>query len=465
MAWNNTQFDDALKRKYDVAQQGANADTTRANAAMQSVQQQPLLHQMDNSAAFDRTKYSSDTQNQMNSRDNTTKQNIANQNYSLGQAELGLKGAIAADDSTYKMGSLSRNEYDAFGNIRKDGVKTSGPTYMDMWNKNNSARGFGLSQPGGQDSSNSYIPGYKNGGDPPVNHPFVVGEKGPELFIPGDGSEPFVVGANGPTVMTVPRRGEIIPNDKIVQQARQSLSAPPWASGGPISPKQRESGLSPDGVILPREASSEIVNAARSKLSAPTSRNVMVGAGSNQIPMHETNLYDAVQSGRAQSLQEKQESEKKPDFTPEGAIEYAGKLDAEGRAKFLAGLSEDQLNALSDYRLNQANMGRMPMQISGASSSSPQPSDITGNEQGYISEYDDGTRIVRPQGEVTYEGPDAAQRWVSRFLQSRRDAAIKRALAIDAENEDMRARQAALARRALGLGSYLVTTPDTAAFR
>lgn len=62
MAWDQSQFDAALKRKYEIQGQQANADTTRANAAAQDVAQRPALQAAADAAAEERARLASQTQ-------------------------------------------------------------------------------------------------------------------------------------------------------------------------------------------------------------------------------------------------------------------------------------------------------------------------------------------------------------------------------------------------------------------
>ncbi|MEA4856113.1 MAG: hypothetical protein AAGU21_14230 [Solidesulfovibrio sp.] len=62
MAWDQSAFDAALKKKYEVAGQQADADTTRANAAAQDVSQRPEIQARSDAAAMQRAKLASQTQ-------------------------------------------------------------------------------------------------------------------------------------------------------------------------------------------------------------------------------------------------------------------------------------------------------------------------------------------------------------------------------------------------------------------
>ena len=57
-----------------------------------------------------------------------------------------------------------------------------------------------------------------HGGHPDSYNPYLVGEEGPELYVPHEG-EPEFIGVGGPEVMTFPQKGTIIPNDKLKLRA------------------------------------------------------------------------------------------------------------------------------------------------------------------------------------------------------------------------------------------------------
>lgn len=53
---------------------------------------------------------------------------------------------------------------------------------------------------------------YAEGGDPPVGIPSIVGERGPEVFMPHSGEPPSVVGGQGPEVVVPKKSGTVIPH-------------------------------------------------------------------------------------------------------------------------------------------------------------------------------------------------------------------------------------------------------------
>lgn len=62
MAWNNVQFDEALRKKYEILGQNATSDTTRANAVAQDVAQRPGMQAAQDTAAMDRARLAAQTQ-------------------------------------------------------------------------------------------------------------------------------------------------------------------------------------------------------------------------------------------------------------------------------------------------------------------------------------------------------------------------------------------------------------------
>lgn len=60
--------------------------------------------------------------------------------------------------------------------------------------------------------------------------PYLVGERGPELYLPGGGAAgPQIVGANGPEIFTPPASGTILPNTNVGEQvAEPAASGPGW---------------------------------------------------------------------------------------------------------------------------------------------------------------------------------------------------------------------------------------------
>lgn len=97
MTFNQTAFDEALKRKYDILQQNADtaatsagADTTRANAAMLGVQQQQGLQDSANTAAMARAQLNADTSLQTTGMNNQSALGVANLNNQGANYRAGL---------------------------------------------------------------------------------------------------------------------------------------------------------------------------------------------------------------------------------------------------------------------------------------------------------------------------------------------------------------------------------------
>ena len=64
--------------------------------------------------------------------------------------------------------------------------------------------------------SNEIIPTRAKGGHVTEDQPYLVGEEGPEIFIPEAVEPPQVIGQQGPEVIKPTQSGEIIPNEEII---------------------------------------------------------------------------------------------------------------------------------------------------------------------------------------------------------------------------------------------------------
>ena len=199
-------FDDLLQKKYQILQQNADAETTRANAVAQNVGQQQTLQQQADIAAQARAQLNADTQLQ------STSMNNQGANYRTGltsglennyrMAGLGLDAAkYASDDETKRLALTRADEY-------SNGLKIN-PTDSYIGSVARGLRMSGLQFPS---SPIPQLPGYKDGGRPPVDRPVVVGKAGPETFVPDNGARPVAVGQSGPEVVTTPVRGTVLPN-------------------------------------------------------------------------------------------------------------------------------------------------------------------------------------------------------------------------------------------------------------
>ena len=200
------QFNDLMEKKYSILQQNADAETTRANAVAQNVGQQQTLQQQADIAAQARAQLNADTQLQ------STSMNNQGANYRTGltsglennyrMAGLGLDAAkYASDDETKRLALTRADEY-------SNGLKIN-PTDSYIGSVARGLRMSGLQFPS---SPIPQLPGYKDGGRPPVDRPVVVGKAGPETFVPDNGARPVAVGQSGPEVVTTPVRGTVLPN-------------------------------------------------------------------------------------------------------------------------------------------------------------------------------------------------------------------------------------------------------------
>jgi len=215
------QFNDLMEKKYSILQQNADAETTRANAVAQNVGQQQTLQQQADTAAQARAQLNADTQLQ------STSMNNQGANYRTGltsglennyrMAGLGLDAAkYASDDETKRLALTRADEY-------SNGLKIN-PTDSYIGSV---ARGLRTSSFQFPNSPIPQLPGYKNGGRPPVDRPVVVGEAGPETFVPDNGARPVAVGQSGPEVVATPVRGTVLPNTQAVDADlhRRALNA------------------------------------------------------------------------------------------------------------------------------------------------------------------------------------------------------------------------------------------------
>jgi len=484
MPWNQGQFDEALKKKYEIQQQNADSDTTKANAASQNVAQQQALQQQAEEAAQRRAEIASQTQLKTTEMNNQTTRAGQDQNYSLGQAQNGLEAAkYASQDQVNRAVASAGSTVDqATGRVYSNAATFKTPSYMDQYLKNFPVRSFGPASPTspspsglGPSSATRFglnwpdqLQGYRNGGTPPTNQPFVVGENGPETFIPADGSEPIVVGQHGPTVMTVPKPGFVEPNPQTSQQARASLN-----QGDTQQP------------------SAQVAQQARASLGGRAPVNyVQVGSGSNPITMREVNLYDAVKQQQAQDDAAAKEAEKnKPEFNPQDAIDYAKNLSPDDRKKFWSNLPQNQLDSVNNYRTQINTLSSSPHQTGlsfipvdqarqfaqskgwttapvAAHGQAASPEEKQKIDAAMAGAVESGDATYNPGATYNPFPPDfKIEGSVSRLLSNRRAAMQQRTQEMQAEDDAMKAKQAAMARRALGLGSYFVTAPDTAIYR
>jgi len=95
MGWDQGAFDDALKNKYKIMQQGADADTTRAGAAAQDVAQRPGLQAAADNAAMRRAQLGADTQMDLGRMAGKDRAGLAAGANALEQARLAQQGQQA----------------------------------------------------------------------------------------------------------------------------------------------------------------------------------------------------------------------------------------------------------------------------------------------------------------------------------------------------------------------------------
>ncbi|MHC1788999.1 hypothetical protein [Solidesulfovibrio sp.] len=113
--WSQPQFEEDMRKKYEILGQQANADTTRANATMQGVQQQPGMQGAADVAAMERARLASQTQlgaEQLRGGFGLGQTSLAGQNAAnvenlrggFGLQQTGLAGQNAANVATIQGG-------------------------------------------------------------------------------------------------------------------------------------------------------------------------------------------------------------------------------------------------------------------------------------------------------------------------------------------------------------------------
>lgn len=93
--WSDSEFDAAFKRKQDIQQQQANADTTRADATAQDVAQRPEIQARSDAAAMSRAQLASSTSLQQQGMQNQSASDVAgiNARNRMDVANVGEAGA------------------------------------------------------------------------------------------------------------------------------------------------------------------------------------------------------------------------------------------------------------------------------------------------------------------------------------------------------------------------------------
>uniref|UniRef100_I2Q1D0 Uncharacterized protein n=1 Tax=Desulfovibrio sp. U5L TaxID=596152 RepID=I2Q1D0_9BACT len=212
-------FEDALKRKYDILQQGANADATRANATMQGVNQQPAMQAAADAASAERARLASETQLQAEQ---------VRGGFGLQERDLTNQGQLAATNAAGNWG-LQESQTRANAQMQPEfGIHTDELTgQSSLYGKNLSGLnylGSSLQKPTTMRMRPSYtslgtqglglgLPGYRSGGAVRSGEPIQVGEEGQELYLPANGA-PAMVGRGGPEAIVPHSDGMIIPNEQ-----------------------------------------------------------------------------------------------------------------------------------------------------------------------------------------------------------------------------------------------------------
>ncbi|BAH75984.1 hypothetical protein [Solidesulfovibrio magneticus] len=559
-------FQNALRRKYDILQQQADATTQDAGSRALSVAQQPLLQQQHGQFGLDEQALR-----------NAGQMGVAGLNFTLGQAQLGLEGVKAAAEDQYRRATLTKplTTFDP-----ETGMRSTSPGFN--WATDYPRLGLSPLQTYLEKAS---TPMFGSGGRPPVLRPFIAGEKGLEMFVPDDGSSPSLLGLDGPAVMAVSRGGEIVPhdetrrllsgvgglpegfgqgagpgqpqrvsgvdaqgrrmpttakgleevgstvsglsqprfspqelanrqmdaatgrlqpnpgdpdyatlyqrtlfnqgpeavrgwkpprpeemamvitnvpNDPAVRHAEavrrgeypyaatkqegsasQGSGTPPWSGG---KPGAGGNAMTPDGVILPREGGlPDAPLEEKDYVTGPSSGDTMQPGGLRLV-----NLGKAWQQAQEAARKAYLDAENPtPEFTPGGAIDYMGKLSQADRQKYLASLTQEQLDAIGNYRLQQRNFETPPMGLQErrpAATARTGRTVLTTEQQAALEKSADGAAET---GDAT-RNPDQnfnplpegfqLEGSVSRFIRGRQAAGEARARDVDAENAQMQAR-------------------------
>uniref|UniRef100_I2Q019 Uncharacterized protein n=1 Tax=Desulfovibrio sp. U5L TaxID=596152 RepID=I2Q019_9BACT len=198
MAWGSTEYD-LLRQKYANQTQVANAEATKANAAMQGIEQQPGMQAAQDQAAMDRARLAANNQSMIADMNNQSAQDIAN---SKDQAQRDI-AALQDQGANYRTGlSTSTQSSIADGQLGLEGAKAAAEDQTrryaltkpsTVWNEQTGERG---SQPGVNFSQPPDIgtspldrfrnlPRYRDGGPAVAGRPIIVGDGGkPEVFVP-----------------------------------------------------------------------------------------------------------------------------------------------------------------------------------------------------------------------------------------------------------------------------------------
>uniref|UniRef100_I2PZC9 Uncharacterized protein n=1 Tax=Desulfovibrio sp. U5L TaxID=596152 RepID=I2PZC9_9BACT len=126
MVWNQLLFEDAVRNKMAVQRQTANADTTRANAAMQGVEQQPNMQAAQDQAAMDRAQVAANNQAMIADMNNQSSQAVADMNT---QAQRDI-ASLQDQGSNYRAGLTTGTQRDIAG--LEDRTKREGLAQQNM---------------------------------------------------------------------------------------------------------------------------------------------------------------------------------------------------------------------------------------------------------------------------------------------------------------------------------------------
>ena len=156
MPWNQSEFDELLRKKYEILGQQANADTTRANATAQDVAQKPGMQGAADTAAMDRARLAAQTQtnvagiNESGAMDRTGMATRAQREIAAMQdqgatartgMQAGTQMAIAGMDERTKRTQLAEDSY-----LKRQGL-TRPVTIYDQDGMKSSTPGVDFSRP------------------------------------------------------------------------------------------------------------------------------------------------------------------------------------------------------------------------------------------------------------------------------------------------------------------------------
>lgn len=218
MAWDQGNFDNALKQKYAIQQQNA-------NTAQQDVAQKPDIIGMQEQGANYRSGLASNTQLATTAMNNQNAQTIAGMQGDTSRDVAGLQSMtqqnVANTQAASHLGAAGlyagarRYQSDAhFGTPGAAQATTSASPTGQVAN-------FPLGYQYGYDPA---APGYRKGGMVQKGKKINVGEDGPEVLVPKDGTPAAVVGAQGPETIAPAQDSQVIPNPKLMAIMRTRMA-------------------------------------------------------------------------------------------------------------------------------------------------------------------------------------------------------------------------------------------------